>query len=86
LAVIESPNSISIDGYGDLYITDQSADLVRQVDPYGIIRTVAGKNYYSSATAGMGAGAAGPVGPAQWHGGGPGRRPFHQRQLERPRP
>ena len=57
LAVIESPNSISIDGYGDLYITDQSADLVRQVDPYGIIRTVAGKNYYSSGYGGDG----GPV-------------------------
>jgi sugar lactone lactonase YvrE len=43
-ASISSPYGVAVDGYGDLIIADTGHNRIRQVDPYGIITTVAGTN------------------------------------------
>ena len=41
-----NPYGVSVDGYGDVLIADRSNNRIRQVNPYGIITTVAGTNSY----------------------------------------
>lgn len=42
-ATVEFPSAIALDGAGNLYFTDNGADVVRKVTKAGIISTVAGK-------------------------------------------
>lgn len=38
------PYGVSVDAYGDVFVADNNNNRIRQVDPYGIITTVAGTN------------------------------------------
>jgi sugar lactone lactonase YvrE len=40
------PYTVAVDGYGDVLIADYGNNRIRQVDPYGIITTLAGTNAY----------------------------------------
>ena len=42
LATFIAPNALAIDSFGNLYVSDMSADRVRRIDTSGIIRTIAG--------------------------------------------
>jgi sugar lactone lactonase YvrE len=48
-----SPYAVSVDGYGDVLIADRGNNRIRQVDPYGIITTVAGTNSHGYAGDGV---------------------------------
>ena len=41
-ATLNTPSAVSVDGKGDVYIADTENNMVREVTPNGIIRTVAG--------------------------------------------
>jgi len=42
LATLNNPTGVAIDGLGNLYIADKDNNVIRKVDPSGIISTVAG--------------------------------------------
>jgi sugar lactone lactonase YvrE len=60
-ALLESPWSVAVDGVGNLYIADTGNQVIRKVNPAGIITTVAGNG-----TAGY-SGDNGPATSAQLH-------------------
>ncbi len=41
-AELEAPTGLALDGYGDLFITDSAANVVREVTPGGVISTIVG--------------------------------------------
>jgi sugar lactone lactonase YvrE len=65
-AKFDSPSGIAVDGSGNLYVTDQYNDTVREVTPGGVVTTIAGTagNDWSSDGTGAAARFNGPVGVA----------------------
>ncbi|MCK9875076.1 protein kinase [Frankia sp. Ag45/Mut15] len=47
-ALLNSPKGLALGADGSLYIADSGNDVVRRIDPHGIISTVAGSASYSS--------------------------------------
>jgi sugar lactone lactonase YvrE len=65
-ALFASPSGIAVDGSGNLYVTDQYNDTVREVAPGGVVTTIAGTAGMAGTSDGTGASARfhGPVGVA----------------------
>jgi gliding motility-associated-like protein len=59
-ALLYHPNSLAVDDAGNLYIADQVADVIRKIDPAGIITTITGPT-----TTNCGVGDGGPLINAQ---------------------
>jgi sugar lactone lactonase YvrE len=65
-ARLNNPSAVALDAAGDLYISDDSNNVIRKVDPTGIITTVAGEysrggTFYGDGGAATSAGLDGPT-------------------------
>lgn len=62
-AVLDLPSSVSFDADGNLYVSDQANQIIRRIDPDGIIETIAGTQREFGY-----AGDGGPASEAKFHG------------------
>jgi sugar lactone lactonase YvrE len=62
-AELNSPSAIAADSAGNLYIADQFQNVIRRVDPQGVITTVVGNGYLGDGSSTVG-GYSGDGGPA----------------------